>query len=86
MLEPGMALWVPPGFAHGFQALEETILLYLVTKEYAPAHERCIAWDDPELGIQWPMKENVVLSERDKSCPPLARAETNFEYSGLGSY
>jgi dTDP-4-dehydrorhamnose 3,5-epimerase len=86
MLEPGMALWVPPGFAHGFQALEETLLLYLVTKEYAPAHERCIAWDDPELGIQWPMKENVVLSERDKSCPPLARAETNFEYGGLGSY
>jgi dTDP-4-dehydrorhamnose 3,5-epimerase len=74
-------LWIPPGFAHGFQALEDdTLVLYLVTKEYSPEHERCIAWDDPELGIQWPMKENVVLSERDKSCPPLARAETNFEY------
>jgi len=79
-LEPGMALWIPPGFAHGFQALEETLFLYLVTKEYAPQYERCIAWNDPELGIPWPVKEGVILSEKDKKCPPLKQAETNFEY------
>ncbi len=80
VLEPGVALWVPPGFAHGFQALEETHLLYLVTKEYSPQHERCVAWDDPDIGIEWPIKENVVLSEKDMKCPPLKKAETNFEF------
>ena len=38
-------LWIPPGFAHGFQALEESLVLYLVTKEYSPEHERCITWN-----------------------------------------
>jgi dTDP-4-dehydrorhamnose 3,5-epimerase len=46
-LEPGIALWVPPGFAHGFQALEDTLFLYLVTKEYNKESERCIKWNDP---------------------------------------
>jgi dTDP-4-dehydrorhamnose 3,5-epimerase len=79
-LEPGQALWIPPGFAHGFQALEDTYFLYLVTKEYSPQHERCIKWDDPEIKIEWPIKENVILSEKDRRCPPLREAETNFEY------
>jgi len=79
-LEPGIALWIPPGFAHGFQALEETLFLYLVTKEYAPEYERCIKWDDSEIGIPWPIKERVILSEKDEKCPPLRVAETNFEY------
>lgn len=79
-LEPGYALWVPPGFAHGFQALEDTYLLYLVTKEYSPQHERCIRWDDPDIRISWPMGDNVILSERDKKCPHLREVETNFEY------
>jgi dTDP-4-dehydrorhamnose 3,5-epimerase len=77
-LEPGYALWIPPGFAHGFQALEDTYFLYLVTKEYSPQHERCIRWDDPQIGIQWPIKEGIILSEKDKRCPPLKEAETNF--------
>jgi dTDP-4-dehydrorhamnose 3,5-epimerase len=79
-LEPGQALWIPPGFAHGFQALEDTYFLYLVTKEYSPQHERCIKWDDPEIKIEWPIKENVILSEKDRRCPPLKEAEMNFEY------
>jgi len=79
-LEPGMGLWVPPGFAHGFQALEDTLFLYLVTKEYNRESERCIRWDDPELGIKWPIKENVVISDKDKQCPGFKEAETNFEY------
>jgi len=79
-LEPGYALWIPPGFAHGFQAFENTYFLYLVTKEYSQPLERCIKWDDPEIGIQWPIKDNVILSERDRKCPPLREAETNFTY------
>jgi len=80
VLEPGFALWISPGFAHGFQALEDTHLLYLVTKEYSPQHERCINSYDPEIGILWPIKEGVILSEKDKKCPSLKQAETNFEY------
>ncbi|MDW8036207.1 MAG: dTDP-4-dehydrorhamnose 3,5-epimerase, partial [Candidatus Korarchaeum sp.] len=79
-LVPGTLLWIPPGFAHGFQALEESYFLYLVTKEYSPQHERCIRWDDPELGIEWPIREGVIISEKDSRCPPLKGAETNFKY------
>jgi len=79
-LEPGVALWVPPGFAHGFQALEDAYFLYLVTKEYSPQHERCIEWNDPDIGIPWPIREGIILSERDKKCPPLRETETNFVY------
>ncbi|QOJ79252.1 dTDP-4-dehydrorhamnose 3,5-epimerase [Infirmifilum lucidum] len=79
-LYPGFALWIPPGFAHGFQALEDTYLLYLVTKEYNREAERCIRWDDSELGIQWPLREEVIVSEKDSKCPLLKEAETNFNY------
>jgi dTDP-4-dehydrorhamnose 3,5-epimerase len=81
-LEPGYALWVPPGFAHGFQALEETYFLYLVTKEYTPEAERCIKWNDPDLGIDWPLKDEdkVIMSDKDRRCPSFKEAETNFEY------
>lgn len=73
-------LWIPPGFAHGFQALEDnTIVLYLTTKEYSREHERCIKWDDPEINIKWPLRE-VIVSEKDGKCPPLRGAETNFNY------
>ncbi len=79
-LEPGMALWIPPGFAHGFQAVKESLVLYLVTKKYAPKYERGIRWDDPEIGIPWPMKDDAILSEKDKTWPPLKEAEINFNY------
>ncbi|MEM4898403.1 MAG: dTDP-4-dehydrorhamnose 3,5-epimerase [Pyrobaculum sp.] len=79
VLEPGVALWIPPGFAHGFQALEDSYFLYLVTNEYSPPHERCIHWDDPEIGIKWPIKEAIV-SQKDSKCPPLREAETNFKH------
>jgi len=78
-VEPGAAIWIPPGFAHGFQALEDSIVVYMVTKEYSPQHERCIAWDDPELGIEWPIRDPIV-SEKDRKCPPLRQAESNFGY------
>jgi dTDP-4-dehydrorhamnose 3,5-epimerase len=76
----GGALWIPPGFAHGFQALEETHFLYLVTKEYDPQRDRCIKWDDPAIAVRWPSPDRAILSQRDRGCPPLAEAENNFEY------
>ncbi len=76
------ALWIPPGFAHGFQALEDdTLVLYLVTKEYSPEFERCILWNDPAIGINWPLKRDVILSRKDRECPYLTHAESNFIYS-----
>lgn len=80
ILEPGYGLWIPPGFAHGFQALEDTYFLYLVTKEYSPQHERCVYWSDPELGIDWPLRENIIISEKDSRCPLFRNVETNFGY------
>ncbi len=60
-------LWVPPGLAHGFVVLSETAeFLYKTTDYYAPEHERCIAWNDPTLAIQWPLYDGVpVLSVKD---------------------
>lgn len=60
-------LWVPPGLAHGFLVLSESAdLLYQATDYYAPAHERCIAWDDPTLAIAWPLDGIApVLSAKD---------------------
>ncbi len=73
-------LWVPPGFAHGFLSLEDgTEVLYKVTSEFSPDLERGIAWNDPSLGINWPVK-NPVLSEKDSKLPNLSEAENNFVY------
>jgi dTDP-4-dehydrorhamnose 3,5-epimerase (EC 5.1.3.13) len=69
------------GFAHGFQAIEESWFLYLVTKEYDQARERCINWSDPVIGVKWPNPTGAILSNRDKACPPLSQAEYNFEYT-----
>lgn len=59
-------LWVPEGFAHGFVVLSDYAeFLYKTTDYYAPEHERCIAWDDPTLGIDWPIKVAPALSQKD---------------------
>ncbi|WP_313645632.1 dTDP-4-dehydrorhamnose 3,5-epimerase, partial [Stenotrophomonas sp.] len=59
-------LWVPPGFAHGFVVLSESAdFLYKTTDYYAPEHERCIAWNDPQLGIRWPYEGEPRLSAKD---------------------
>ncbi len=77
-LTPGVMLWIPPGFAHGFQALEESYVIYFITNSpYSPAHERCIKWNDEQVGINWPLK-NWILSDKDMACPPLSSAEINF--------
>lgn len=68
--------WVPPGLAHGFLVLSDTAeFLYKATDYYAPAYERCIAWNDPELGIVWPLKGEPLLSEKDRVGANLADAE-----------
>ncbi len=68
-------LYVPPGFAHGFCALEEgTELIYYCTDEYSPEHERGIVWNDPAIGIAWPVKDPVI-SERDADFPSLKDAQ-----------
>ena len=60
-------LWVPAGFAHGFCVTSETALfMYKCTAYYCPQREICIAWDDPEIGIAWPI-ENPLLSNKDKA-------------------
>jgi dTDP-4-dehydrorhamnose 3,5-epimerase len=69
-------LWIPPGFAHGFLALTDPAdLLYKVTDYYSPEHDRSIRWDDPDIGIEWPIDGKPILSEKDASAPYLAEAD-----------
>jgi len=69
-------LWVPPGFAHGFVVLSEAAeFLYKTTDFYAPEHERCIAWDDPDIGIVWPLTGEPLLSVKDSQGVALHKAE-----------
>lgn len=69
-------MWVPEGFAHGFLVLSEFAeFLYKTTDFYAPEHERCIRWDDAQIGIQWPLREQPMLSGRDSQGLPLVEAE-----------
>lgn len=72
-------LWVPPGFAHGFCVLSDSAdMLYKVTHtEYAPEYERGVVWNDPDIGIDWPVK-NPILSTKDIALPMLQECETNF--------
>ncbi|MFM7137384.1 MAG: dTDP-4-dehydrorhamnose 3,5-epimerase [Planctomycetota bacterium] len=65
-------LWVPEGLAHGFLVLSESAdVLYKTTDFYAPAAEKCLRWDDPALGIRWPLSAPPVLSPRDAAAPTL---------------
>jgi dTDP-4-dehydrorhamnose 3,5-epimerase len=71
------SLWVPPGFAHGFLVLTEFAeVSYKATELYAPAFERSILWNDPAIGIEWPLKGDPTLSEKDKAGLLLADAPT----------
>ena len=69
-------LWLPEGFAHGFLVLSEYAeFLYKTTDYYAPAHERCIRWDDPRLAIDWPLDSAPQLSAKDRVGLSLDQAE-----------
>ncbi len=70
-------LWVPPGFGHGFVVTSESAdFLYKTTDYYAPEHERCVLWNDPAIGIQWPVDGEPQLSAKDRAGLRLAQAET----------
>ncbi len=72
-------LWIPAGFGHGFVVLSESAdFLYKTTDYYAPSDERAIAWDDPQLGVEWPLQNiggSPSLSARDAAAAPFAMAE-----------
>jgi len=69
-------LWVPPGFAHGFLVTSSVAeVQYKTTDYWAPQFERCIAWNDPELDIRWPLQNGPILSGKDRQGPPFGKAE-----------
>ena len=69
-------LWVPPGFAHGFVVLSESAeFLYKTTDYWYPEHERSLLWNDPAVGVQWPIGEQPLLAAKDAAGKTLAEAE-----------
>ncbi len=79
--ENGRMLWIPVGFAHGFCVLSERAdVVYLVTAEYAPDLDRGIRWNDPEIGIRWPVDE-PLLSPKDARLPLLREADQDFVFA-----
>ena len=73
-------LLVPKGFAHGYLTLEpDTEVQYKVTAPYSPGHDRAIRFDDPDIGIDWPVaREQLILSDKDRAAPGLADVDTAF--------
>jgi dTDP-4-dehydrorhamnose 3,5-epimerase len=70
-------MWIPPGFAHGFLVLSESAeFLYKTTDYYAPEHERALRWDDPDVGVTWPLQGLPLLSVKDEAGLPIGEAET----------
>ncbi|MEW5892056.1 MAG: dTDP-4-dehydrorhamnose 3,5-epimerase [Pseudomonadota bacterium] len=68
--------WIPPGFGHGFLVLSDSAdFLYKATDYYAPEHERCVRWNDPAIGIQWPLDGEPLLSAKDREGKLLRDAE-----------
>ncbi len=73
-----LMLYVPPGFAHGFQVLSDTAeVMYKCTDEYSPSSDRGIIWNDPDINISWPLPD-PILSGKDKLHPFLRDADNNF--------
>jgi dTDP-4-dehydrorhamnose 3,5-epimerase len=74
--ENKLQLWIPPGFAHGFLVMSDTAeFLYKTTDYWAPAHERCIAWNDPTLAIDWPIDGEPLVSGKDAAGTAFESAE-----------
>jgi dTDP-4-dehydrorhamnose 3,5-epimerase len=69
-------MWVPPGFAHGFLVLSESAdFLYKTSDYYSPENERCLLWNDPAVGVVWPLDDEPALSEKDRIGSLLSQAE-----------
>lgn len=68
--------WIPPGFAHGFLVTSDSAdFLYKTTDYYAPEFERCVAWNDPTVGVDWPLDGEPLLSAKDRLGKALAECE-----------
>ncbi|MCI2414727.1 MAG: dTDP-4-dehydrorhamnose 3,5-epimerase [Candidatus Aramenus sp.] len=81
VLTPGKLLWIPAGFAHGFLALEESHVVYFVTREFSKEHDSGVRYEDPEINVQWPkVVGDYILSEKDRNLPRLRDSKANFEY------
>lgn len=79
----GAQLFIPAGFAHGFATLEpDSEIIYKCSEYYAPETEGSLRWDDPELGIDWPVAGDAILSEKDAVAPLLADLNSPFEFEG----
>ena len=70
-----LQLWIPPGFAHGFVALTDAELLYKTTAMYHGDSDRSLRWDDPRIGIEWPVDATPILSAKDQAAPSLSDAD-----------
>jgi dTDP-4-dehydrorhamnose 3,5-epimerase len=74
-------LLIPKGFAHGFMTFTDDVeVQYKVDELYAPEHDRCIIWNDPQIGIEWPIDIIPILSAKDEKAPLLRDVENNFSY------
>jgi dTDP-4-dehydrorhamnose 3,5-epimerase len=75
-------MWIPPVFAHGVQTTSDVAeVIYKVTSEYSPSHDRSIRWNDPAIGIDWPVA-NPILSKKDAKAPLLHDVDNNFIWKG----
>lgn len=78
----GRMLWIPPGFAHGYLAMEAgSEVAYKTTAEYAPALDRSLRWDDPRLAIPWPLKGKPLLAPKDAKAPLTKDAELPLRWA-----
>jgi dTDP-4-dehydrorhamnose 3,5-epimerase len=75
-------IWVPPGFAHGVLTMSDVAeIMYKVTSEYSPSNDRSIRWNDPEIGVKWPVTR-PILSKKDAEAPLLRDVDNNFVWKG----
>ncbi|MEM9684562.1 MAG: dTDP-4-dehydrorhamnose 3,5-epimerase, partial [Pseudomonadota bacterium] len=83
--ENGRQIWIPAGFAHGFMTLEQdTIVHYKMGAPYSPEHEAGLLWNDPGLGIDWPLPiEQAVTSDRDREWPTFSDYDSPFDLEGV---
>jgi len=82
--QSGRQVYIPVGFAHGYLTLEDdVVVMYKVSDYYAPAHDRGICWNDPEIAIPWPFKEaDIIISDKDRRLPLLKEFASPVAYDG----
>lgn len=83
--EGGHQLYIPVGFAHGFITLEDdVVVVYKVSNYYAPAHDKGIRWNDPDIGLSLPVRDtDLIISDKDRNLPLLKEFVSPFSYNGI---